>query len=397
MDSYKNAIIKYLIAKHLEGRKTIKANELNELLGFDYSGDNALFLSYKIREDINRTLQQLQEDNLVVLKIVKNPSILIYNLVLVPDSIDRLCESAGFVPKEKAENAVRNALSQARYTKINQYVDTLRQNPFSAHSIFQYKNGKISDMDIKDGLDALKAAEYIMSKDITDVQMVRNVSKQLFNNSKRFQNIENKILTVLNNVVDDETKESVQGKKIYEYFGVVNNPFFIEFRGKFTLRQNTYNNEWFALNSLNKELLEQITNIKGNIITIENRTTYFDYQKNKDDLVVYTGGFLSPVLTKFLHDIAVKYPDKSFYHWSDIDGGGFYIFSYLHKHVTESYRPINMDIKALTDYKEFCEPLTAEDRKRISRFLSDPFFSKTAQYMLDNNVKLEQEAFYANR
>ncbi len=393
MENYKKLIQDYILAKYLEGRKTIKASEIGKLLRCDYSGDNALFLSYQTRADINNALTQLQKEHYVTLKVIKNPSILIYNLILISESMDKLCSSSGFIPKHQAEEKIINMLKETQYTKITSYIDALIYSPFSVHSIFQYKNGQFTDIDMSDGLNALKGAEYLLSKDPSDIQMVRNVSKKLFNNSKRFQNIENKILTVLMNSTPSGIQEASPGKKLYEYFGVVNNPFFIEFHGKFRIEMNIYDNEWFTLNSLDKQLLDQIADIQGNIITIENRTTYFDYH-NDHDLVIYTGGFPSSVITDFLHKIAMRHPEKSFYHWSDIDGGGFYIFSYLQKNVTASYRPMNMDIKSLDRYRKYCEPLTVEDKKRISRFLQDTFFAETAKYMIKNNIKLEQEAFY---
>ena len=50
-----------------------------------------------------------------------------------------------------------------------------------------------------------------------------------------------------------------------------------------------------------------------------------------------------------------------------------------------------MDIETLVTYYDKTHPLTIEDVKRLERLKDDECFKGVVEYMLANNVKLEQE------
>ena len=88
-------------------------------------------------------------------------------------------------------------------------------------------------------------------------------------------------------------------------------------------------------------------------------------------------------------------PNLECYHYGDIDAGGFYILNHLREKTGIKFIPYMMGIEELRRYHNNCKPLTNNDKKRLLMMLkNDSFkdFHKTITYMLDNNIKIEQEA-----
>ena len=70
------------------------------------------------------------------------------------------------------------------------------------------------------------------------------------------------------------------------------------------------------------------------IIFIENKANYIDYIQNrmsKDEFVVYHGGMYGEVRGQFFKKLYEATKESEFYHWSDINIGGFKIFARLRK------------------------------------------------------------------
>ena len=76
------------------------------------------------------------------------------------------------------------------------------------------------------------------------------------------------------------------------------------------------------------------------VLFIENKTNYMDYiskGKGRDELVIFHGGFYSPVKGEFFAKVhaAGQRAGAKFYHWGDIDIGGFRMFKRLKEHNTQ--------------------------------------------------------------
>ena len=84
-------------------------------------------------------------------------------------------------------------------------------------------------------------------------------------------------------------------------------------------------------------------------------------------------------------------PELAFKHFGDIDAGGFLIMNHLKEKTGISFVPVCMDIETLVRCYDKTHPLTIEDVKRLERLKDDECFKGVVEYMLANNVKLEQE------
>lgn len=224
---------------------------------------------------------------------------------------------------------------------------------------------------------------------------VRDFSTTVFLDSKYFERtVRSKVLSILKKVMPDTEEDD-----IFKSFGLVKYPETIYFKGPLKTDSIVFPPMKYR-SSLDSEYVDSLvmaaTQAKR-VITIENKAAYFDYAKTStpEELVIYTGGFPSPSVMHLLELVGKS--GVTFLHWSDIDYGGFNIFNCIQKRV-EQLVPFRMDADTLKSNKEVAMPLKSEDyRQSLERLLDDDRFSvfyNVITYMLDHNIKLEQEALY---
>lgn len=134
------------------------------------------------------------------------------------------------------------------------------------------------------------------------------------------------------------------------------------------------------------------------VIFIENKANYIDYIQNKinkDELVVYHGGMYGEVKGQFFKKLYEATKESEFYHWSDIDIGGFKIFARLKK-IIPNLKPYLMDKEAFYSKKQYWKEMNKEYREKLVKLREQKEYScfyDVIDEMLKNNSKLEQEAF----
>lgn len=122
-----------------------------------------------------------------------------------------------------------------------------------------------------------------------------------------------------------------------------------------------------------------------------------------DDLIEYTqmkakylfvSSIPRPDLTvkqSFIKKIAESNKYKEWYHFGDIDPDGFYILEHLKKKTGISFKQLFMGIDELKKYRNYCKNLEDNDIKKAQSLIDKGLYLDTMRYMLENNVKLEQE------
>jgi len=135
------------------------------------------------------------------------------------------------------------------------------------------------------------------------------------------------------------------------------------------------------------------------VITIENRANYVEYVRGcmaEDELVIYHGGQYSPRKRKFLQTVAEAMPGHcDWYHWSDIDYGGFLMLSRIRREICPKAIPYRMNIDELIRYRSLTAKVEKQYCMKLERLKSRPELSDCIDcidYMLKNMVRLEQEA-----
>lgn len=252
---------------------------------------------------------------------------------------------------------------------------------------------------------ALKEIDNIQNEGKNTMVLKRVFSIKCYNDSKYFErNIEKYIVKIVRKYLHlEELTES----EILAEVGIVKYSEVIEFCGNIKCHIQGQIIEYASItkgsyingNTINDTKKIEISNDVTKIIFIENKANYMEYIQNKTDneLVIYHGGFYSPIKGEFFRKIYQSSEKRNveFYHWSDIDIGGFEIFTRLRDNIIPELKPINMDIVTLQKYRN--KAITIEDsyHKKLAKLKENKRFEvfwNVIDYMLQNNIKLEQEA-----
>lgn len=265
---------------------------------------------------------------------------------------------------------------------------------------------------------------------------IRDFSVRIFRNSKIFDKINSKVVNLLFEYGEFPEKEQVLGN-----LNLVKNPTYVNFKGngiigisaksmnKFSCNEEVKSNNTMDDNSsidssissindfpegnysndlqvidlsklngdiaISSNMLQDIESIdiRGkSVITIENLTSFHTFNQ-PDIFAIYLGGYHNHVRREFIRKIYEQNPSKTFYHFGDIDAGGFYILEHLKKHTGVDFKPYKMDVETLKKCHAYCKPLTENDIVRLERLLNmHADYRSVILYMIENNCKLEQEA-----
>jgi hypothetical protein len=153
-----------------------------------------------------------------------------------------------------------------------------------------------------------------------------------------------------------------------------------------------------AIASSDVKSIKSITITTGNVMTIENKTSY-QRIKGRGDAMMYLGGFANRHQIEFLKKVISDNPDIKYQHFGDIDIGGFLIHKHLCRETSKYFELYCMGIKQLRDvrFRHCLRPLTDHDMNRLEVLMEDAPYSEVLGYMKEHNVKLEQEiiSYYA--
>lgn len=308
-------------------------------------------------------------------------------------------------PKEKSNQVCELLECQ---TFKNQWARDFKKDMISALKLTQKEVSYLPKQKAKDIIRALVKIEEIQKE-----VLKRVFSIQCYGDSKFFENeIEKILIRILRKYrIEKNYEKEFLDEEVLAEVGIVKAPEIIEFCGNLSLTilpENqtisyqketcgSYLNTYTILNmkiGANREIQK--------VLWIENKTNYLDYiSKNRKDteLVIYHGGMYSPIKGLFFQKVYEKLKENEsieFYHWSDIDLGGFKIFTRLRDNIVPELQPYLMDKKAFSSQKNYFKPLEKEYTKKLEILLNDEtyqIFHEVIIEMLDKNSKLEQEAF----
>ena len=238
--------------------------------------------------------------------------------------------------------------------------------------------------------------EYLLKalSEITKVKQetyIRDFSIKVLGDSKRFEKMKNTICSILFEYGNFPEKDT-----ILQDLNIIKNPGHVYFKGAGIIKLNGQKIDLNLLNgdiAISSSILKTLNLIKVNgdsVVTIENLTT-FNMYKAKNEFVIYLGGYHNQLRREFIKRLYSQNPSINYYHYGDIDAGGFYILLHLREKTGVPFKPLNMDIKTLSANLEHTKKLTENDEKRLKNLLGTEF-DEVIRYMLENNCKLEQEA-----
>jgi len=126
--------------------------------------------------------------------------------------------------------------------------------------------------------------------------------------------------------------------------------------------------------------------------------TIFLKKREEDELVIFHGGFYSPVREIFFKKVyeAGYKTGVEFYHWGDIDIGGFRMFSRLKTNIIPCLKPLLMDRNAFLSKREYWMAFDEKYGSVLKEMLKNAGFLEfhdVIEVMLEERSRLEQEAF----
>lgn len=224
---------------------------------------------------------------------------------------------------------------------------------------------------------------------------IREFSIIHFQDSKYFEGIVNRIAKVFRQFSEEYTE--MDTLELLAEHGIYRTPDYVYFKGDARI---SVGEEIVDLSLLKQGIGisgEDLSNIRFSdlsrikkVITIENLTSFFRFWE-EDCLFIYLGGYHNRIRRTLLKMIYETIPGAEYYHFGDIDAGGFSILLDLRKKTGIPFLSYHMDLDTLKRYMKYGKSLTESDRKRLEKIGKEKEFCEIIGFMLEENIKLEQE------
>lgn len=384
-----------------------------------YSGENLVNQSFSVRpsdiypeyesnyESIDRV--HLFEDQMGFLerwglvRIEKKREI-ISKIFLVTEP-DRLAETYILLKREDRHSVIRKQKqffsSQIGASRIT--------DAFCKDQLLRLDQGKDPQYSIAEARALLKLLLRIIrnGEDILE----RELSIEVLGDSKEFEkSYRSRVCRILGKYADADQSPDGTGpdilessddpracqRALLEEYGVYANPSYIYLKGKGTV---TFSDGSVCL--LRKdcpiaflsETMKTVSRIEiddHDLMTVENLTS-FNRIRRDDTFFLYLGGYHNSAKRLFLKKIKADNETLSFYHFGDIDPDGFLILEHLRRKTGIGFQPYRMGTEEIVRYRKYCKTLEKHDCMKAENMLREGIFPEEMRYLLEHNVKLEQE------
>lgn len=344
-------------------------------------------------EAVNKTVKKLENCGFVVGK-KKRFSDDLEKITLNEKSIDQLLE---YAQKEFNLSLPDEELDKEKALLKNYYERGELTDYFINTELIKKIEKHSGSYNPKEDEEFLKLLDFVQNN--TENLYIREVSVKVFGTSKV---LEEKYLNKLCNLVQEiqqdngyDEDNAVETLIEYHIFNVDRD---ILIKGNIELDFGTYflnvgdYPDGISIMSSDIARIKKVRIFNGNFITIENKTAFVRFNL-PDYSVMYLGGFASRYQIQFLKKVYECNKEIRYYHFGDIDVGGFRIFEDLYNSTKAPFTLYHMGIEELnnTDYESCLCQLTEQDVLNAKKMIDSSFYGSIVRYMLDKNVKLEQE------
>lgn len=228
---------------------------------------------------------------------------------------------------------------------------------------------------------------------------VREASVLVYGDSKWFENNNyEEVCTFLRTATGISREEGERNDAVLSFFYVTPAEQEIFIKGKWSIEWEQYALDisklqgGIAIASGDIQSIKSISVNAESVMTIENKTS-FQRLKDEDSAMMYLGGFANRYQIEFLKKVISDNLNVRYYHFGDIDIGGFLIHKHLCRETSNSFELYCMGIQQLSDmrFSHCLRELTDNDMSRLDSLIEDASYSEILKYMKEHNVKLEQE------
>ena len=250
--------------------------------------------------------------------------------------------------------------------------------------------------------DVLKALVFIEKNE--KELFLREASMLIYGDSKYLEdNTLHPVCRILREYLERPCQEDELEDEILEKYHIVRERQKICLKGNMTIRiagrelniGAFVDGVEFSADELNQ--LEWIHIHTPHFMTVENWTSWLRL-KSSAAVLFYLGGYCVRSQRDFLKKVYRDNPKLIFWHFGDMDAGGFYIHEHLCRMTGIPFRLYRMSRKELENphFRSCLRPLTQMDQTRLRSLEQQETYRESVKYMLEQNVKLEQEivSFY---
>lgn len=348
-------------------------------------------------EEIHASMRELEQQGLINIEWKKGKEgHIISRAVLCTEALEKAYAYVHRVPKADMIRQNRKLLSELQrryatpvYQALIAYLDNRLANAQSVKEFIDLENLSETEM-LLTGIARIEQNNKVC--------YIREFSIEHFHDSKIFEFMSGKIARAMH-MFAAECKEKELEEILAEY-GIYHTPNYVYFKGNVSLSIRDYVYRIGELHQgigisgedIERICFQDVTQIRK-VITIENLTTFFRWEE-PGSLMVYLGGYHNSVRRRLLTRIYQVLPKADYYHFGDIDVGGFLIYEDLRQKTGIPFKRYKMDLEHLMKYEKYGRTLTENDRVRIEKILKenpDVEYADVLRYMLTKNVKLEQE------
>ncbi len=402
MDRYQKTVLNELLNKYERSRSYLGENRVSQNFAVivakkfpQYADDS----EYDLFREINDSLLEIEEAGVIRLEYEKNGTI--KKAVLANEKISECYSMLGRVPRRQKQESLLSVIDRilsdrtdSRYQSLTLYLKEQQKR------IARNRNVEFYDGDIEKYRQFLEMAAAVLENE--EETYIRDFSIKLFHDSKTAEELRSKVQSMLYQYGESEEKEH-----ILEENGIVNTPTYVYIKGCAEIVLGGQHIDLKNIRgdlALSSETLKDLSSVAvtgRKVITVENLTSFHDFN-NSEYFVIYLGGFHNRTRRNFLKKVYDDNPGCSYFHFGDIDAGGFYIVNHLREKTGIGFKPVYMGKDTLERFREFAKPLTQSDRKRLENLLEKykdeddrkyaEICSEAVEYMLINDCKLEQEA-----
>lgn len=325
---------------------------------------------------------------------------ILQKIVLCDEKVDEIYRHLGRVPEkqmQQAQLAVLQELKTECSTPVaRNFICWLMKRLEQGKTVKEYLN-----LDDTEGSRRLIRAIHRIETNQKEIY-IREFSVQCFGDSKELEKKSGLIGKIFRRFSDD--MEDMDNDVVLAEYGIYRTPNYVYVKGSGRLRIGTPEAYDIDLRSLRQGIGLSGEDLDGlewkvdvsvkRIITIENLTTFFRWEE-PDSVLIYLGGYHNAVRRKFLQKLYQAFPEAEYFHFGDIDVGGFEIYEDLCRRTGIPFDTYKMGISELEQYEQYTRELTENDRKRMDSLLNNEAYENVwpiLRYMKEHGKKLEQES-----
>lgn len=397
MNKWDEKILKILVDKYRNSKKDSNTNKVTkrtqvkpEMLYKKYYANDG---DYDIISAINDEVENLSQLGFLTYEREKF-GISITSIYLIDDQIDQvedyLQKKFSFIPKRVKKEALLSTIDKYRNAS-----DICRLECDRLLKQLTETNKIPTNYEL---IPNVLAAVAFIENNQTDLY-VREVSMKVYGDSKYFEeNTLKPACLMIRKYKDIPCESDQQIDEILVNYAISKEPLKFSIKGNCRLIINSKELDLSLLPEgieLNTESLNRIETIcidAPKFMTIENRTSYLRYSAD-DTVVFFLGGYANRHQRDFIKKVDADNPDLQFLHFGDIDAGGFWIHHNLCGVTGVDFKIFCMSQFELSQpqYSSCLQQLTDTDVVRLQELKNMVQYADTIQYMLHQNVKLEQE------